>query len=81
MKAVAYLTRYDALLCVACATDTTLLVGEGQRKLAGLTPLDRALFDECCVDVYGYDRAGCEECETVLYDGLAGDPVATIATR
>lgn len=71
VEAFAYLTKYDALLCVGCATDTTHLVGEGRRWLAGLTPLDEQLFRECVVDVYGYDSARCEECQTVLYDGLA----------
>ena len=64
---VAYLTRYDALLCVVCATDRRRLVGDSR----SLTPLNGDLFHQCCVDVYGYDTARCEECQATLYDGFA----------
>ena len=57
---VAYLTRYDGLLCGACALDTSGLVGDGSRWLSGLTavPVPDVLNDwpddpSTCV---------CEEC-------------------
>ncbi len=64
LPAIAYLTKYDGLLCGDCALNTDDLVGDGQRWLNGLTaiPVSEVLRhwpadpETCC----------CEECERPL---------------
>ncbi len=50
-----YLTSYDGLVCEGCI--------DGRRVTA--------VSEDDLRDVYGYDRAKCEECKAILYDGLA----------
>lgn len=54
--ATVYLTRYDGLLCAACALDTDDLLDSGTRWLAGLTALPaEEVLEE-------WPDACCEEC-------------------
>ena len=61
----AYMTTYDALLCRDCAETHPEMRDRHHGGLLGLVRADLA-------DVYGYDSVRCEECKTVVYDGLAG---------
>jgi hypothetical protein len=57
----ALLTTYNAIVCDDCSHDFP------EHKQAQMLRLTEADFS----DVWGYDTAICEECKTVLYDGLA----------
>lgn len=50
MEPIAYLTRYDAILCGGCALNTDGLLNEGRNHLLGLTvvPANELLEIDCC---------------------------------
>ncbi len=57
MDTIAYLTRYDALLCGDCALNTDDILNEGRNHLLGLTVVPASeLWESDC----------CEECERLL---------------